>query len=86
MLTAHAATRTATSILIIAGSENRLKNRPQSMDETQARSPKFCFSPDSSLVYGIRRDSRMTKIGGTCLGEPAGIPAAFSGRRRQPAQ
>jgi hypothetical protein len=30
------------------------------MDETQRKSPKICFSADSYLVYGIRRDSRST--------------------------
>jgi hypothetical protein len=29
--------------LCMAGSKSRLKNRPQSMDETQGESPKFCF-------------------------------------------
>ena len=33
------------------------------MDETQGQSPKVCFSPDSYLVYGIRRDSQ----GGTLV-------------------
>jgi hypothetical protein len=34
------------------------------MDETQRKSPKVCFSKDSYLIYGIRRDSRATKIAG----------------------
>ena len=34
------------------------ENRPQSMNETRARSPKVCFSRDSYLVYEGRRDSR----------------------------
>jgi nuclear transport factor 2 (NTF2) superfamily protein len=34
------------------------------MDETQRKSPKVCFSEDSYLIYGIRRDSSVTKIGG----------------------
>jgi hypothetical protein len=33
------------------------------MDETRLKSPKICFCEDSYLVYGIRRDSRATKIG-----------------------
>src|SRR5579862_9861135 len=57
MLTAHAVTRAATSIAFIGRSRNLRKNRPQSMDETQVLSPNVCFSPDSYLVYGIRRDS-----------------------------
>jgi hypothetical protein len=74
-LTAQAVRRTATSILLIAGSKDhlwnraacrmsRLKNRLRSMAETRLKSPKICFSADSYLVYGIRRDSRLTKIGG----------------------
>jgi hypothetical protein len=35
-----------------------LQNRRQSMNETRVKSPKVCFSADSYLVYGIRRDSR----------------------------
>ena len=35
-----------------------LQNRPRSMNETQVKSPKVCFSADSYLVYGIWRDSR----------------------------
>jgi hypothetical protein len=34
------------------------------MDETQRKSPRICFSEDSYLIYGIRRDSRVTKIAG----------------------
>jgi hypothetical protein len=33
------------------------------MDETQIKSPRICFSADSYLIYGIRRDSQVTKIG-----------------------
>ena len=47
-----------------AGRIGRLKNRLESMDETRRQSPKVCFSRDSSLVYGFRRDSRGAKIGG----------------------
>ena len=58
--------RATTSIRFIAGSKkrdkNRQKNRPQSMSETQAQSPKVCFLPDSPLVYGKRRDSRLVFI------------------------
>jgi len=54
--------RAMISILFIAGSKNRRKNRPQSMSETQARSPKVCFFRDSPLVYGKRRDSRLVFI------------------------
>jgi len=53
-LIAQAAKSTKKRALCIAVSENR----PQSMNETQVRSPKVCFSRDSYLVYGIRRDSR----------------------------
>ena len=56
-LTAQAVNRATTRILYIAGSKNRLKNRPRSMSETRVKSPKLCFLDDSSLVYGIRRDS-----------------------------
>jgi hypothetical protein len=58
-LTAHAVTKAATSNLFIAGSNKAGKNRVQSMDESQVKSPKLCFSADSYLVYGIRRDSRV---------------------------
>ena len=62
----QAAMRATTSIRFIAGSKkrekNRQKNRPQSMSETQARSPKVCFFRDSPLVYGKRRDSRLVFI------------------------
>ncbi len=58
--------RATTRIRYIAGSKkrekNRRKNRPKSMSETQARSPKVCFLPDSPLVYGKRRDSRLVFI------------------------
>jgi len=37
------------------------------MDETQRKSPRICFSEDSYLIYGIRRDSRVTKIGGESI-------------------
>lgn len=37
--------------------KHRLKNRTQSMNETQVPSPKVCFWRDSYLVYRIRRDS-----------------------------
>jgi hypothetical protein len=60
MLSAQAVTKTATSNLFIAGSNKAGKNRPQSMNETQLKSPKLCFSADSYLVYGIRRDSLST--------------------------
>jgi hypothetical protein len=39
------------------GVHRGLQNRPRSMNETRAKSPKVCFSADSYLVYGIRRDS-----------------------------
>jgi hypothetical protein len=40
------------------GVHRGLQNRPRSMTETRVKSPKVCFSADSYLVYGIRRDSR----------------------------
>jgi hypothetical protein len=57
-LTMQAVKRATTSILYIAGSENRQR----SMNETRVGSPKVCFSRDSSLVYGMRRDSRVKRL------------------------
>jgi hypothetical protein len=70
MLTAQAVNRATISILYIAGS----KNRGRSMNETHIKSPKVCFSADSYLVYGKRRDSRMSL-------RPAHAPS-FSPRHR----
>ena len=64
MLTKQAVKRATTSILSIAASENRFKNRSQSMNETQDQSPKDCFSRDSYLIYKTLRDSlpRRTRV------------------------
>src|SRR5579863_4018656 len=47
-----------------------LQNRPRSMNETQGESPTDCLLDDSSLVYGIRRDSLRHRHGRTCSGYP----------------
>jgi len=65
-LTAKAVKRQATSILVIAGSEKPLKrNRPQSMNETQAKSPKVCFSVPK---YVFRRIHISFTVSGAILG------------------
>ncbi len=53
MLIAQAVNRATTSILCIAGSENR----ERSMNETHVKSPNVCFFTDSYLVYPMWRDS-----------------------------
>jgi hypothetical protein len=44
------------------GVHRGLQNRPRSMNETRVKSPKVCFSADSYLVYGSRRDSRRRHV------------------------
>ena len=50
-MTTNAVKRAAASILVIAGSKRLKKNRPQSMDETQRKSPKVCFASGFSGIH-----------------------------------
>ena len=52
--------RTATSNLFIAGSHKGRKESPAKHERDSAQESKLCFSADSYLVYGIRRDSPST--------------------------
>jgi hypothetical protein len=66
MLTKQADIRATTSILYIAGSENRQR----SMSRVSAESPKVCFCRDSYLVYEKRRDSPLAKRGAANRSQP----------------